>query len=96
MFIPFYLIFSETLEKRYGTITAVMKVGTNISAALEKKQHCASLFIDLSKAFDMVDHNILKLGLLRSKLSDQAISWFANYLSNRTQASNLIVCVLIL
>jgi len=39
----------STLEKH--TIKASLKVVNDISVALDKKQHCASLFIDLSEAF---------------------------------------------
>uniref|UniRef100_A0AAX7U0Q4 Reverse transcriptase domain-containing protein n=1 Tax=Astatotilapia calliptera TaxID=8154 RepID=A0AAX7U0Q4_ASTCA len=46
---------------------------------------CASLFIDLSKAFDTVDHAILKHRLLSLGLSRHVVSWFTNYLSDRTQ-----------
>ncbi len=31
----------------------------DIVESLDNKQHCVCLFIDLSKAFDTVDHNIL-------------------------------------
>ena len=44
---------------------------------LTKKQNCALLFIDHSKAFDTVDHAIL-----RQRLSSVGL---ANYLSDRTQ-----------
>jgi len=62
-----------------------MKVINDISVARDKKQHCASLFIDLSKAFDTVDHDVLKIRLLNSGFSKKTVSWFSNYLSDRTQ-----------
>lgn len=43
-----------------------MKLVNGISVALDEKQHCALLFFDLSKAFDTVDHHILRLRLLQS------------------------------
>lgn len=61
-----------------------MKVVNDIIVTLDNKQHCASLFIDLSKVFDTVDHDILKLGLFQSGLLEQAVALFTNYLSNRT------------
>lgn len=67
------------------TITAALKVVNDIPVGLDKKQHCAALFLDLSKAFDTVDHDVLKLRLLNSGLSEEAVSWFSNYLSNRSQ-----------
>lgn len=48
--------------------SATEKVVNNILVALDKKQHSALLFIDLSKAFDTIDHDVLKLRLLNSGL----------------------------
>ncbi len=48
---------------------------------LDNKNHGDALFIDLSKAFDFVDHNILKQRLLGVALSVNTVGWFINYLS---------------
>ncbi len=60
--------------------------------ALDRKQHCASLFIDLSKAFDMVDHDGMRHRLVSIGLSDSAVAWFSNYLSDRTQCVKVDGC----
>ena len=39
--------------------SATLKVLNNILTAIDKKQYCAAVFIDLAKAFDSVNHNIL-------------------------------------
>lgn len=49
------------------------------------KKTCAALFIDLSRAFNTVKHGILKQRLLNIPLSEKAVSWFNNYLTDRTQ-----------
>lgn len=36
-----------------------MMVINDVVDALDKKQQCAALFVDLSKAFDLVDHELL-------------------------------------
>ncbi|XP_013857613.1 RNA-directed DNA polymerase from mobile element jockey, partial [Austrofundulus limnaeus] len=72
-------------RKKHSTITAATKVINDIIVALDQKQYCASLFIDLSKAFDTVDRAVLKYRLLCLGMSDQVVSWFSNYLSDRTQ-----------
>ncbi len=49
------------------------------------KKSCAALFIDLSKAFDSVHHDLL---LQRHKcvgFIDIVLKWFSNYLTGRTQ-----------
>ena len=50
--------------------------------ALDKKQYCAALFVELSKAFDSVDHELLLARLSITGLSEGAVNWFRNYLSD--------------
>ena len=78
-------MYQSGFRKKHSTITAAMKVLNDITEAIDKQQHCVSLFIDLSKAFDTVDHAILRQRLSSVGLSEHAIAWFANYLSSRTQ-----------
>ncbi len=47
--------------------------------------HCAALFVDLTKAFDLVDHALLLQRLKSIGLGNLALSWFKNDLSDRTQ-----------
>ena len=42
----------------YGCITATVKVLNDVTIALDSKQCCAAIFIDLAKACDRVDHSI--------------------------------------
>ena len=64
----------------YGCVTATLKVFNDVTIALDSKQCCAAIFIDLVKAFDAVDHSIF-VGRLRSiGVSEESLAWFANYL----------------
>jgi hypothetical protein len=47
-------MYQSGFRKKHSTITAAMHVLNDITEAIDKKQHCVSLFIDLSKAFDTV------------------------------------------
>ena len=48
-----------------GCVTATLKVLHDVTIAIDSKQCCAAIFIDLAKAFDMLDHSIL-VGRLKS------------------------------
>ena len=50
---------------------------------LEYNKYTLGVFIDLSKAFDTVDHSILIKKLELHSATDRNHSWFKNYLSNR-------------
>ena len=50
---------------------------------MEKGQYTSVLFIDLKKAFDTVDHQILSNKLNVYGLSGKEITWFESYLGNR-------------
>ena len=43
------------------------------------------MFVDLKKAFDTVDHNILLKKMEFYGIYEKELSWFLSYLSNRTQ-----------
>ena len=52
---------------------------------IDKRQHCATVFIDLAKAFDSVNHRILISRLNSLGFSNDCLTWFTNYFSDRVQ-----------
>lgn len=64
----------------YGCVNATLKVLNDVTIALDSKQCCAAIFIDLAKAFDTVDHSILVGRLMSIGVSEGSLAWFANYL----------------
>jgi hypothetical protein len=43
--------------------------------AIDKRQYCAAVFIDLAKAFDSVNHRILICRLNRLGFSNDYLAW---------------------
>ena len=56
-----------------------------ISNAFERKMYACGIFLDLSKAFDTLDHDILLLKLNNYGVRGIPNNWFTSYLSNRNQ-----------
>ena len=67
--------------------TALLKVKSDVIGALEKQEVACLILLDLSVAFDTIDHDIL-LGRLNSRfaVTGTTLSWLQSYLTHRTQA----------
>lgn len=72
-------------RKKHSPITAATLVLNDIITALDRGQHCAALFIDISKAFDTVDHSVLLEKLKCLGFDGNAYRWFRSYLMDRMQ-----------
>ena len=60
---------------------AIFELVEEITTAMNNSMSTVAVFIDLKKAFDTVDHNILEHYGIRGL----ALSWIQSYLTNRTQ-----------
>jgi hypothetical protein len=68
-----------------STEDALLHLCSTVYEALDKKKMCAGLFVDITKAFDMVNINILLRKLNNIGFRGPILSWFKTYLSNRVQ-----------
>jgi len=70
----------------HSTETALLRVHQDITMALDNKCMAVLVLLDLSAAFDVIDHGILYERLEHSYgICNDALNWIQSYLSNRTQ-----------
>ena len=72
-------------RQHYSTSHASISVTENIRKALDKGNIDCGVFINLQKAFDTVDHQILLAKLDHYGICEVSIDWFKSYLSNCNQ-----------
>ena len=72
-------------RKIHSTELAAVELVDRIRLYLDKGQIPLSVFLDLSKAFDTLDHSILLTKLNFYGFAGSALMWFRSYLSNRQQ-----------
>ena len=80
-----YDAFQSGFRKIHSTETALLKVTNDIMMAADGGKCSALVLLDLSSAFDTVDHGILlnRLNQLVG-ISGSALDWFSSYLTDRT------------
>ena len=76
-------------RKNFSTSHATTLLVENITTAFEKKQSMIGVFLDLSKAFDTIDHKILLRKLMHYGVRGLPLEWFSSFLNDRAQQ---VVC----
>ena len=72
-------------RKNHSTDLALIHLYDKITNSMTCKEHIVSIFMDLRRAFDALDHNILLHKLKIYGVRGIALSWFKDYLTNRHQ-----------
>jgi len=72
-------------QKNSSTEHALLQLVEDITKSFEQGSYTLGVFIDLSKAFDTVDHKILFAKLRYYGISGKYYEWICSYLTNRKQ-----------
>ena len=82
----FLINFSQVLEVvRYSTDTCLTNLTDFIKFQMDQGQFVGMVLLDIQKAFDTVDHDILLMKLKTLSLSQDVSWWFRTYSSYRQQ-----------
>ncbi|KAK7925857.1 hypothetical protein WMY93_008167 [Mugilogobius chulae] len=79
--------FQSGFRSRHSTESALLKVHNDILTALDTKKPVMLLMLDLTAAFDTVDHAVLLSRLAQHVgLQGSVLQWFSSYLTDRSFA----------
>ena len=81
--------YQSGFRKSFSTNSCLTLLTDKINKGFESGKYTGLILIDLQKAFDTIDHEILlkKMGCIG--FSEKVISWFESYLSGRTFKVNI-------
>ena len=77
--------YQSGFRSMHSTLTALLETTNNWSINIDKGLLNGVLFIDLRKAFDAIDHEIILRKLANYGVDQSALRFFASYLCNRSQ-----------
>ena len=79
--------FQSAFRKLHSTETALLRITNDLLSACNSQKVSALVLLDLSAAFDTLDHHILLSRLsINFGITGSALSVLSSYLSNRTQS----------
>ena len=81
-----YPSLQSAYRKYHSTETALLRVQNDVLRAIDQKQEVILVLLDLSAAFDTIDHDILISRLCKQfGFTGTVLSWFMSYLRERSQ-----------
>ena len=81
-----YPLLQSAYRQYHSTETALVKVANDILLDMNSQRVTLLVLLDLSAAFDTVDHEILLRRLTTSfSIRGKALEWFSSYFSGRSQ-----------
>ena len=72
-------------RSNHSCLTALVKLVDEWISAIDNNEFVGTIFLDLAKAFDLVNHDILLSKLSIFNFNSAANSWFSSYLHGRFQ-----------
>eukprot|EP00117_Sycon_ciliatum_P000851 scpid57700/ scgid6755/ RNA-directed DNA polymerase from mobile element jockey; Reverse transcriptase len=72
-------------RKNHSCDDLLALVANDWSQSLDQNEYVAAAFLDMSKAFDTVNHSLLLQELFEIGVGGVALRWFASYLTDRQQ-----------
>ena len=78
--------FQSAYKKNHSVETATLRVSNDILQAMDQGLLTALVLLDLSSAFDTVDHDLELKQLREQGINGSALDWFRSYLDDRTQS----------
>lgn len=73
-------------RKGFSTEQAILEITDSLNTAIDNKQITCGIFLDFSKAFDPVNHNILLSKFYAYGIRGIPYNWFESYLHRHTQS----------
>uniref|UniRef100_A0A669CPU2 Reverse transcriptase domain-containing protein n=1 Tax=Oreochromis niloticus TaxID=8128 RepID=A0A669CPU2_ORENI len=84
-------VFQSGFKNFHSTESALLKVFNDILLSCDSGNHVVLVLLDLTAAFDTVDHNILLSRLHHlAGIRGTALKWFRSYLCDRTFSVNFL------
>ena len=77
--------FQSAYKPNHSTETALMRIQNDILMTLDNKRGVLLFLLDLTAAFDTVDHTLLWAFMRSAGVIGVAHKWFESYLTSRTQ-----------
>ena len=80
----------SAFKKHHSTETVQISVLNDLLTTLDDNQCIKMVLLDLSSAFDTINHGILINRLYYLGISDAPLLWFKYYLSNRSSSVQIV------
>ena len=77
--------YQSGFRNSYSTESCLINLTDYIRTEIDNGKYCGMVLLDLQKAFDTVDHDILLYKLKAMGMSKLCVKWMSSYLVNRKQ-----------